>query len=312
MENNEDRWVSDQLATLEPQWIPNLAHGRGLRDAGLTARKYVWSWPATATAAAALCLAAVAFPGTRALAQELWYRFVLNRVDVVRLDLSKLPLHTQITTNGLERTAQNADEAEGIAGFRPYLPVADVMGADPQITVSGLIAVEQTIRLPQIESALRTVGANNVRVPADWEGVQLRARIGPIVTANYPDHVQILQARPIELFVPSSFSLDSFIDVVFRAIGVSSWEARALAQRFAANPAWLLDIPADEVVNIQEITLQAGPALLIENFDNRGGVQRATVIRSAIDRIYAVSAANRDLSIRTANALFHSVEALNR
>jgi hypothetical protein len=76
---------------------------------------------AAAATTVTVCVAMLALPGPRALAQELWYRFVLHRVDVVRLDLSKLPLHLQVTTNGLEQSVQNADEAERKTGFRPYL-----------------------------------------------------------------------------------------------------------------------------------------------------------------------------------------------
>jgi hypothetical protein len=57
----------------------------------------------------------------------------------------------------------------------------------------------------------------------------LRTEIGPKVEANYPDNIQILQARPIELSVPSGFALEDFAEAAFRSIGVSSWEARAMA-----------------------------------------------------------------------------------
>ena len=33
-----------------------------------------------------------------------------------------------------------------------------------------------------------------------------------------------------------------------------------MAQKFAAHPAWLLDIPPDALVNVHEVALQAGPA----------------------------------------------------
>ncbi len=301
--NHEDPWVANRLATIEPQWSPNLARGRELLDARLAGRRHSWTWMAAAAATAAVCVAVLALPGTRALAQELWYRFVLNRVDVVRLDLSKLPLHMQVTTNGLEQSVQNMDEAERKAGFRPYLPSPGVVYANPGITVTGPIAVEQTIHVRDIESALGKVGASDVHVPAEWEGVQLRTEIGPMVAANYPDNVHILQALPIELSVPSGFALEHFAEVAFRSIGVSLWEARAMAQKFAAQPAWLLDIPPDAVVNVQEVALRAGPALLIEDFDEKGAVTRATVIRSTSERMYSVSSRNRELSIKIANAL---------
>jgi hypothetical protein len=257
---------------------------------------------AAAAATAAVCVAVLALPGTRALAQELWYRFVLNRVDVVRLDLSKLPLRMQVTTNGVEQRVQNMDEAERKAGFRPYLPALGALYANPGITVTGPLAVEQTIHVRDIESALGKVGASDVQVPAEWEGMQLHTEIGPMVKESYPDNVHIVQARPIELSVPSGFALEHFAEVAFRSIGVSLWEARAMAQKFAAHPAWLLDMPADAVVNVQEVALRTGPALLIEDFDEKGTL-RATVVCSTSERMYSVSSRNQELSIKIANAL---------
>src|SRR5579863_6704065 len=208
--NHEDRWVADRLATIEPQWSPNLGRGRELLDAKLARRcdSRTWvAWTSMATAAgiAAVCVAALALPGTRALAQELWYRFVLNRVDVVRLDLSKLPLHVQVTTNGLEQSVQNVDEAQSKAGFRPYLPSPGVLEANPGITVSGPISMEETIHVRDIESALGKQGASDVQVPDQWEGVQLHTEIGPIVEAHYGHDVRIEQALPIDFSVPSGF-----------------------------------------------------------------------------------------------------------
>jgi hypothetical protein len=301
--NHEDRWVANRLATIEPQWSPNLARGRELLHARLTGRRHSWTLMAAAAATAAVCVAMLALPGTRALAQELWYTFVLNRVDVVRLDLSNLPLHMQVTTNGLEQSVQNMDEAERKTGFRPYLPSPGVLDATPDISVTGPIAVEQTIHVRDFESALDKVGASDVYVPGGWEGRQLRTEIGPIVEANYPDNIHILQALPIELSVPSGFALEDFAEVTFRSIGVSSWEARVLARKFVAHPAWFLDIAPDAVVNIQEVALREAPALLIEDLDEKGVVKRATVIWSTSARMYSVSSKNRELSVRIADDL---------
>jgi hypothetical protein len=301
--NHEDPWVSNRLATIEPQWSPNLARGRELLDARLAGRRHSWTWMATAAATAAVCVAVLALPETRAIAQELWYRFVLNRADVVRLDLSKLPLHMQVTTNGLAQSVENIDEAERKAGFRPYLPTPGVLDANPGITVTGTITIEQTIHVRDIESALDKAGASDVQVPAEWEGMQLRTKIGPMVAANYPDNVHILQARPIELSVPSGFALEYFAEVAFRSIGFSWWEARAMAQKFAAHPAWLLDIPPDAVVNVQEVALRSGPALLIEDLDEKGAVKPTAVIWSTSERMYSVSSKNRELSVKIADDL---------
>jgi len=300
---HEDSWVGNRLAAIEPQWSPNFARGRELLDARLLRRHHARTWMAAAATTAAVCVAVLVPTGNRALAQELWYRFVLNRVDVVRLDPSKMPLQMQVTTNGLEQSVQSVDEAERKAGFRPYLPSLSVQYANPGITITGPISVEQTIHVRDIEAALGNVGAGDVRVPAEWEGVQLRTEIGPTVELNYPDGVQIMQTQPMELSVPSGFPLEQFAEVAFRSIGVSSWEARAIAQRFVAHPAWLLDIPADAVVNVREVALRAGPALLIEAFDGKGAVKRAMVVRSTSERVYSVGSGNSDLSMKIADAL---------
>lgn len=301
--NHEDRWVADRLALIEPHWSPDLIRGRALLDSKLEKRHHSRRWIAVAAASAALCVMVIALPASRALAEELWYRFMLNRVDVVRLDLSKLPLQMQVTTNGLEQSARDIEEAERKIGFRPYLLSPGVLQTSPAITIAGPISVEQTIHVRDIESALVKVGANEVQVPAEWEGVRLHTQIGPMVELNYPDNVHILQARPFELSVPSGFPLEHFTEIAFRSIGVSSWEAHAMAQRFAANPAWLLDLPLNAVVNIKEISLKMGSAILIEELDDRGTVRQVTVIRSTSQRMYSVSSGNRELSLSIADAL---------
>ncbi len=300
--NHEDGWVNERLAALEPQWKPDFARGRQLLHAGLA--KPARTWPLMAAAAAiALCLAALALPQTRAFAQELWQRMVLHRVDVVRLDLSDMPVRAKLTMSGMTQPLSGLDDAERKAGFRPSLPEAGVLPVSPTLSMTPLMSAEQTIHVADLAAALRKVGANDVQVPPEWEGVQLRAGIGPLVAADYGDDVQILQAKPIELSIPTGFPLERFAEVAFRSLGVSVWEARALARKFVANPAWLLDIPPDEPVNIQEVALRTGPALLIEDFDDRGKVEKVTVIRSTSERILAIMAKSRQVALRVADSI---------
>jgi len=209
--NHEDRWVDGRLAALEPQWRPDFARGRKLLDAGLPKRQASLLWVAAA-AACALGIVALALPQTRAFAEQLWYRLVLGRVDVIRVDLSNLPLDTRVTANGVQEAVQDVDDAERIAGFRPYLPPHGVLRANPALMTIGLMTVEQTIGVREIETALRNVGAGDVRVPPEWDGMHLRAEVGPIVSASYADDVTILQARPIDLSVPSGLKISTTKD----------------------------------------------------------------------------------------------------
>jgi hypothetical protein len=302
--NREDRWIFDRLAALEPQWRPDFAHGRELLDAGLAKKAHSWRW-AAATATVGLCLAALAFPQTRAFAQQVWYRLVLKRVDVVRLDLSKLPLQVKVIGAG-ETEVNNLDEAERRAGFRPYLPPDATLRSQPRLTITGPTTIEGTVRTKDLEAALRKAGADDVEAPKEWEGAQLRAAVGSVVTADYADDVRVQQMRTIELSIPAGFPLERFAEIAFRSLGASMWESRALARKFASNPSWFLDIPPKEVVHIQEVPLRAGSALVIEDRDNEGRVWMpwtVTVVRSAGERMYAVSANDRQLALRIIQSL---------
>ncbi|MDP9160628.1 MAG: hypothetical protein M3O09_10445 [Acidobacteriota bacterium] len=68
-----------------------------------------------------------------------------------------------------------------------------------------------------------------------------------------------------------------------------------MAHKFAAHPAWLPDIPPDAVVNVREVALRTGPDLLIEDFDDKGAVKRATVFHTTSERMYSVSSRDREL-----------------
>jgi len=300
--NNEDRWVADRMAELDPAWQPDFVRGRKLLYAGLATRERSWPWIAAA-AAASICVAAVALPQTRAYAQQLWSHYVLNHVDVVRLDLSDLPLRAHVTPGAPPQKAANLDDAERKAGFRPYLPGSGVLPGSPSLVVMGAMNVAQTVHVSELQAALNKVGAKDVQVPAAWEGVELHARVGPIVNLGYPNDVGILEAKPIELSVPGGFPLQHFVELAFRSIGSSASEARSRAHGFVTNPAWLLGIPADEVANIEQVSLRAGPAMLIEESNDDGTPGRVTVFRSTSERMYCVLTNSRQLALRIVDAL---------
>ena len=121
--------------------------------------------------------------------------------------------------------------------------------------------------------------------------------------ANYPGEVEILQTVPIRLEMPAAFPLERFAEIVFRAGGLPRAEARQLAVEYARQPAWLLDIPTDEPVVVETLTLaRGGTAVLIEDPAESGG-ERVTVIITRPTRLYTVSTPTREQSLRIANTL---------
>jgi hypothetical protein len=292
----ENVWVDQRLAALEPPWNPNAARARESLDARLSARGHSFRWMAVA-AAAAVFLVVLALPESRAIAQQLWDRFVLNRVEAVRVDLSQFPVNTHVTTNGREEVVPNVLEAEQKAGFRPHLPSPAIVAAEPELKVSGPMRVDQILRLRDLRSALAKAGVTGVQVPSDWDGATFHLEVGPVVTAEYPDTVRVVQLQPIHFSAPSGFPLEAFAEVAFRSLGVSAWEAQELGRRFAEHPFWMLDIPPEKVAEIQTMTLNGSPSLLIEDADG------ATIIRTTGERIYAVTSGTRQLSMRIAESL---------
>jgi hypothetical protein len=307
----ENAWVAARLAALTPTWNPNPARARAAIDQATAPRRRVPAYRLAAAAAGALLAAVLLAPSGRALAQELWYRLFVSRLQVVRLDLSRVPLETKISTNGAEQSAASVAEASAIAGYRVELPPAAVLPVKPVLSVLQPVDMRQTIRKDTLSAALAAAGADDIDVPAEWDGVTLRGTIGRTVVARYlgptgsgrrPDDVTILQTPPIRLDLPSGFPLDRFAEAVFRAGGLSWWEARTLGQEYAAHPAWLLDVPDEGAVTVETMPLAGGTAIVIEEAaDGRGA--ETTVFVSRPWRLYAVSSLSRETSLRVAAAL---------
>jgi hypothetical protein len=299
--NPDNQWVAARLASVAPAWTPDLSRARALVQADPARPHRAGIYGVLATAAAVLVVAVVA-PPARTLSQQLWFRVFVSRVEVVRLDLSQVPLDTSIKTNGLQHPVADLTEATEKAGFRPYLPSADVLADAPALSVTGPVEILQTIHTAHLEAALARVGATDLDVPAEWNGITLRGLIGPLVVANYPGEIEVLQTTAIRLEMPAGFQLARLAEIVFRTAGLSWWEARKLGEEYAARPAWLLDVPADDLAVIERVPLTRGDGLLIEDVSD-AGEPRATMIVSRPTRLYSVSSPSREVSVRLASTL---------
>ena len=306
MERNDNSiWVAERMGTTAPEWTPDAVRARTLLDGRLDQRlapaagRRAWI---AAGALAGLAVAILALPQGRAVAQELTFRLFLNRVDVVRVDLSDLPFQTNVMGSG-HRAVPGQGEAEAQAVMPLRLPAPGAWPGTPALSVIGAMTIEQTVRTSELRAALVRVGAAEVAVPEEWDQLTIRARMGPIVAADYPGEIQILQSRPVELSIPAGFRLEQFAETAFRSVGLSWWEARALARRYVAQPSLLIGIPADEAARIEEVTLRWGTGLLIEEFKDDGGTERVTLVFSSDDRVFAVMSPSRTVCLQMADLL---------
>lgn len=299
-------WVAARLATLAPDWEPSLARGRSHLAAHDRAPRRAWRY-GLATVAAALLITALA-PSGRAMAQDLWYRLFVSRLAVVRLDLSQVPLDTDIRTTGAPQQADSIAEASRLAGYTVELPRSGTLPGVPVLSVLPPVEVHQRIQAQALRAALAELGVADIEVPARWEGLTVRATVGRTVVARFlgsgaagrhPDDVTIVQTPPVRLDVPSGVALDRLAEAIFRVGGLSWSESRRLGEEYAAHPAWLFDVPENGPVTVETVPLAGGTAIVIA--DASDGLTTVWVTRPW--RIYGVSSPSREKSLRVASTL---------
>jgi hypothetical protein len=292
-----------------PSWTPDAGDGRARLNAARPVTARPWRY---GLAAAAVGLAVVALaPASCTLAQDLWHRVFVTRVDVLRVDLSRVPLDTHIGAIRPSPDLGSIEAAAAAAGYQPHLPPLDVLPGVPVFTVIQPVEVRQTIRRAPLLAALKAAGASDVEVPAGWDGVALRVVVGPSVVARYPgslaggaaDDVEIVQMPPLRLEMPAGFPVARFAEAAFRAAGLPSWEARRLAEEYAASPAWLTAAPEGSNIKLEKVALAAGgEAVVVDHLDGTGAPRTAVVV-SRPTRLYTVLGRDRERSLRIAATL---------
>ena len=212
----------------------------------------------------------------------------LKRVEVLRVtpaDMERLPPAVRpifVDPTPDAEPVDSLDAATSRAGFSPRLPKS---ANKPQFGVMDPVRAEVKIGVADLNAALRDAKAANVAVTQDWDGITIAIQQGQGILADYGDFL-ITQAPPLTFSAPSSFPLDQFIEVLFRVVGLNAADARTLRQKFAANPAAFILIPMRYDMDIHEVRLNSGPALLLQNGDKVGELALAW---SSADRTYFVT-----------------------
>ena len=209
----------------------------------------------------------------------------LRRFEILRVDpagMNRLPPSLRAFFADPVPDAEpvaSLNEAAMRAGFTPRLPKS----ATPiQLGVTDPVHTDARIELEALSQALHDGTVTNVTMPQDWEAVTIAIERGPGVLADYGDFV-IVQAPPPTLNTPSGFSLDQFVEVLFRVVGIDAPDARTLRQKFAANPAMFFPIPIRYEMDIHEVRLNSGSGLLLQNGSKIGDL---ALVWSTADHIY--------------------------
>ena len=117
----EEQWVMARLDAIAPAWTPDASLALALVRPARPVRRRVARYGVAAVAATLLAAFMLAEP-VRTAAQALWYRMIVSRIDVVRLDFSAVPLDTHVLTDGAHVSVPTLEDAATRAGFVPRLP----------------------------------------------------------------------------------------------------------------------------------------------------------------------------------------------
>ena len=309
MTNHTDRWVEDRLRALDPPdtWEPAtavaLAHfrERAAVAAAAAPRQRAWNFRwngfgtrGWVTAANAVCVVLILLliPATRTAAQRLWDVFFAKRVELVRLDVDKLPrslTEQRIRQDGpINLQPAGPREAAELARFIPRLPDASVAGeGEPMLTVSGAISLESRVDTADLEAAARNAGLADLQFPSHWNGARIGMHTSAIVIANYL-RFQLIQVMPLAITTPPDFELAAFTERILRIGGLNSSAARTFAAQMEAAPFALFAVKADDELTMRHVQLRAGQGTLVHDMNDDGRLQRTTLVWSTPDRLYAI------------------------
>lgn len=305
--------ANDELDVLAPppDWQPDAdaARRRFAERARHPRASHRLLMPAATLAAIALATVLIS-SDVRLAAQQMWQWITLGRIEIVRVNFDDLPdealsLFAQQLGEVLPpHPVSTAVEAASIAGFAPRLPQAGILPGEPMLSVMGPLVHSTTIKVADVELALRKAGVTDQPVPRSWEGAKLELNIGRSIFAEWPE-MTLIQGLPPTITASAGLDIAEFGTVILRALGMPRNAAERFGRRMRETPSVLCGIGIDDQATISEIKLRHGYGTLIENLGEDGKVVRVELLWGTGDRLYAFSGAT---TVDIAKSIADSVE----
>ena len=307
--DERERWVNERIGASEPAnaW-PDAAAGWRRLEQRIARRspRRVWLW---AGVTAALCLAALALPGPRLVAQRLWDQVVLGRIQVMLVDYeghggAAAFFSPDIYLRGEATQVPSLEEASTRAGFWPHLPGDDVFAVTPSYSVASVTAGRWRLRTPAMRYLIAQAGGSASDVPDSWDEAVLEVRVGPMIIADY-NGVLLLQSLPFQLIKPADFDLALFYQMGFRVLGMSEQEARARGADLSLNPALLTVMSKEESHLVHGFRTKSGSGVMIHEVYGPGKI---VALWSGPDRVYALYPDTREVTRELIMAVARALE----
>jgi hypothetical protein len=276
--------------------------------------------------AAAIILAAVlvlSLPPTRALAQDFLNLFRVQRFATIainparmqeleNLDLDAEKLLSRNSANVVEPKkpvkVASVQEASESAGFTVAVPATVPDGAKLQVYVQGAGSGEFTADTEQLNEVLKLVGVEDVQVPAQLNGAQVKVTKPAAVMLEYTTKqgkLSLMQSPSPQVELPAGVEMKQLGEIVLRVLGLSPTEARDFAAKVDWNTTFLIPIPAD-AGEVRQVDVNGAEGLMLvsngsgESFrGTRGGARNGdTVILWAKDgMVYGLSGNGNSVDI---------------
>ena len=287
-----DEWVNRRMAASQPPhgW-PDADVARRHLDQRLPQRpRRTFLW---VSAAAAVCAALLVLPQTRAVAQRLWDRAFLGRLQMVIADGAAATFFSpEFQQRPEPRPVQSLEDASRQAGFTPRLPGLDAFSTAARYSVTDTVSATLRLDTQGIRGLITRAGGAASEVPDAWNGAVLEVRVGPVVIADYGATL-LLQTRPFQLITPPDFDLEAFYRIAFRSFGMSERDARTLSADLGISPALLTFMPKEDDALVHEFQTRSGTVLTIEEVYGHG---KTLAVWSTPDRLFALFGATATLS----------------
>ncbi len=315
--NHEEvrQWVLQQAAYLDPPagWNPDsrpaLARFHESVEKAARSRAIWWRWAAWAVALALVIAGILVLPEGRAAAQQIWQFLTVRRVAFIRVkgwpEGVRSPQVALIGTPLPPLPARDLDDARWRVHYDPRLPRPGVLSGSPRLYTTFSLSAGTVVQAADLELALRKAGITDQSVPPQWDGAKLAVHTSPIVIAEWPD-VVLTQSLPLTLSAPDGFDFPAYSALVLRVLGVPPTDAQRFAEHAGTAPPWLAPLASDfnQRALIEEITLNSGPATLMDAPAADGAFRRITIMWSVPDRVYLLSGnVSRELAIAAAGAV---------
>jgi hypothetical protein len=223
-------------------------------------------------------------PSVRAAAREFLDLFRIKRfaavpVDPDRLarlqqggvDLNALVLEQVEVTEpaGQPETADSPAAAGALAGIAVQQPSVLPRGAAlAEVRVDHPGAFRVRLDTSKLESLARTMGVEDVEIPAAWEGATIDVQTSPVVVMRYhrgEEDFVLVQSRGPEVALPPGVDLAELGRLGLRMAGMSPEEARLFARAVDWRSTLLVPVPA-QGASFREVEVSGQKGLLVSSY----------------------------------------------